>query len=165
MFEFLKMKGFSVKDSDVEQAQNELKVVFPEQLKLFWKEIGFGNLSIEPGDVASNWDKFFSPEEVLQLHRREGEFAQYARYLSEGGIEEREAEGDLVFFQINHATYLTISPKENGRIYYYDLPIAESLEEFFRKKLKKYHYFYDLYAEEKKDILNQIKRLKGMDLG
>ena len=46
MFEFLKMKGFSVKDSDVEQAQNELKVVFPEQLKLFWKEIGFGNLSI-----------------------------------------------------------------------------------------------------------------------
>ncbi|WP_270270309.1 SMI1/KNR4 family protein [Enterocloster clostridioformis] len=165
MFEFMKMKGFFVKDSDVEQAQNKLKVIFPEQLKLFWKEIGFGNLAIEPGDFASNWDKFFSPEEVVQLRRREGEFAQYARYLSEGGIEEREAEGDLVFFQINHATYLTISPKENGRIYYYDLPIAESLEDFFRKDLKKYHYFYDLYAEEKKDILDQIKRLKGMDLG
>ena len=161
----MKMKGFFVKDSDVEQAQNKLKVIFPEQLKLFWKEIGFGNLAIEPGDFASNWDKFFSPEEVVQLRRREGEFAQYARYLSEGGIEEREAEGDLVFFQINHATYLTISPKENGRIYYYDLPIAESLEDFFRKDLKKYHYFYDLYAEEKKDILDQIKRLKGMDLG
>ena len=71
----------------------------------------------------------------------------------------------MVFFQINHATYLTISPKENGRIYYYDLPIAESLEDFFRKYLEEYHYFYDLYAEEKKDILNQIKRLKGMDLG
>ena len=146
MFEFMKMKGFFVKDSDVEQAQNKLKVIFPEQLKLFWKEIGFGNLAIEPGDFASNWDKFFSPEEVVQLRRREGEFAQYARYLSEGGIEEREAEGDLVFFQINHATYLTISPKENGRIYYYDLPIAESLEDFFRKDLNKYYYFYDSYA-------------------
>ena len=142
----MKMKGFFVKDSDVEQAQNKLKVIFPEQLKLFWKEIGFGNLAIEPGDFASNWDKFFSPEEVVQLRRREGEFAQYARYLSEGGIEEREAEGDLVFFQINHATYLTISPKENGRIYYYDLPIAESLEDFFRKDLNKYYYFYDSYA-------------------
>lgn len=166
MFEFADEKWLFelVTEDDIIQAEEKLGMQFPEQLRTFYLEAGSGYL-IDPEEDASDLDRVLSPFEVLQMHNREGEFAQYARYLSEGGIEEREAEGDLVFFQINHATYLTISPKENGRIYYYDLPIAESLEDFFRKYLEEYHYFYDLYAEEKKDILNQIKRLKGMDLG
>lgn len=166
MFEFADEKWLFelVTEDDIIQAEEKLGMQFPEQLRTFYLEAGAGYL-IDPEEAATDLDRLLSPLEVIQIRNREGEFAQYARYLLKSSTEQREKEGDLIFFQIDHATYLTISPKENGRIYYYDLPIAESLEEFFRKDLKKYHYFYDLYAEEKKDILNQIKRLKGMDLG
>lgn len=166
MFEFADEKWLFelVTEDDIIQAEEKLGMQFPEQLRTFYLEAGAGYL-IDPEEAATDLDRLLSPLEVIQIRNREGEFAQYARYLLKSSTEQREKEGDLIFFQIDHATYLTIASKDSGAIYYNKLKIAENLKEFIEKELEDHHYFYNLYSEEEKDILNQIKRLKGMDLG
>ena len=49
----------------------------------------------------------------------------------------------LIFFEVNESALLSIGLID-GRIYYYDTPIADSLNQFFDKFIEDETYYFDV---------------------
>lgn len=140
MFDKLAMREgnqfYIVKEDAVDKAQNELGVVFPQELRKFYKEIGYGFLESK----SYNFNRIMDPGSICEFRLRTGQFEDDSAL----NLYEAYERDTLIFFEVCESFYLGIgfSQNNNGKIYYKKEKIADSLEDFLIKYQADENYFF-----------------------
>lgn len=164
MFEYLKIycgnfkhpsnSFYPVEEEEIERLENFLGYQLPDQLKQFYKEIGYGSLTrpkeFSKDYVFYNANAFHSPSLILEMLEK----GQESGYISEDVYEDLKY-GDIPFFEIGdscrflkmkalsdnpNAVWDLVDWEDYGRP---PLKIADSLEEFIYKLYYKDPGYYD----------------------
>ena len=128
----LQMKYYPVAEKEIETAESELNAIFPGTLKEFYNNVGYGffNSSLE------NVNRLLDPLSVRDFRLRQNDFQNYPDIEIYDNFEDNK----LIFFEINESALFSIGLID-GRIYYYDTPIADSLNQFFDKFIEDETYY------------------------
>lgn len=131
----LQMKYYPVSEKEIETAESELNTIFPGALKEFYNNVGYGffNSSLE------NVNRLLDPLSVRDFRLRQNDFQNYPDIEIYDNFEDNK----LIFFEVNESALLSIGLID-GRIYYYDTPIADSLNQFFDKFIEDETYYFDV---------------------
>ena len=126
---------------DIDKAEKDMGIKIPNELKSFYLNYGYGFISkirrrcinrlMDPGSCAD-----------IRLRRDYYKYdPELESYKSDELIYNR-----MIFFEVNEGSYLTISLDEGEKnaIYYGDVKIADSLEEFLIKMYDDGTYYFDL---------------------
>ena len=124
---------YKLSEDTVEKAEKELCMKFPEQLKRFYAEIGYGYFcDKEKTDI----NLLMSPQHIVDYYKGNGNYA-YA--------EDREfvRADEFVFFELDCSSHMKIKLEgENaGKVFFGRKEIAKNLEEFIAK-LDEYSGYY-----------------------
>ncbi len=142
-FEFineLANKTYNVLVDDIFKAEQRMNISFPNDLKQLYLEVGYGFIK---GQSASAINRILGPGAVADIRLREGVF-EFDPDLDELFDEEDK----LIFFEVNEGIYISIDLQlVNNPIYYFDIQIAESLEDFLKKFLNNNEYYIDLIED------------------
>ena len=122
---------YPVSESDITDAEKRMGFKFPNSLKQFYREIGYGfmayggnniNRIMHPDDIAD----YFCDDEVYD-------------YVDKEYYEKDE----LVFFHISGQDFLTMvyDGKKEGEILCFHRKIADSFEDFISKMYAEPNYF------------------------
>lgn len=139
MFEYvLNQKGskfYSLNEDIIIEAEKEMGIIFPEELRSFYIQIGYGFLNTK----RDNFNRIMDPYSVCEFRFRTGQFAN----IFELDIYESYEKDKLVFFEICEGVYLSIgfSKNNNGKIYYGKEEIAINLREFLKRYQEDENYF------------------------
>ncbi|MFP7493412.1 SMI1/KNR4 family protein [Terribacillus saccharophilus] len=132
---------YPVANRDIQAAENRLALTFPKELVLLYAEVGYGFIK----GSEYNVNRIMDPYSVRDFRLRENDFVYYP------DIEIYEAfENDkLIFFEGSESALFSIALNESAcsPVYYYDLQIAESLEEFLRKMNTDDKYYMGMLEE------------------
>ncbi|ARU60929.1 hypothetical protein CBW65_07415 [Tumebacillus avium] len=128
---------YSLEESEVLEAESRISREFPEELRSFYLEIGYGFLCIQS---KQGINRIMDPMSVADF--RLGEDI----YEFDPDRELYDNVNSLVFFEVSEGSYLTmdVSQEEhNGecKIYYFGKAIANNLEEFLRRMDAEPNYF------------------------
>lgn len=129
MFEYIKQlestntKFYPIDISEISNAEEQMGFEFPESLKAFYKEIGYGFF----GSNKNFINRLMSPEDIADYVCG----ADIYEYVDKSFYGENE----LVFFHISDEDFLTIVYKgENkGNILYFGDKVADNFQEFIKK--------------------------------
>lgn len=111
-------------------------VSFPSDLKQLYLEVGYGFIE---GQSANAINRILGPGAVADVEWREGIFE------FDSDLDEVYDEDKLIFFEVNEGIYLSIDLQlVNNPIYYMDIQIAESLEDFFKKFINDNEYYINM---------------------
>ncbi|MBC1230715.1 hypothetical protein HB816_09685 [Listeria booriae] len=122
---------------DIEQVENELDLTFPNELRQFYLEIGYGFFKGSEYQI----NRLMDPESVRDFRLRVNDF----EFFPDIEIYDEHEEGKLIFFEASETALMSIgTEKTDSRIYYYDIPIADSLEEFLIKMVEDDKYYLEL---------------------
>lgn len=134
----LKLTKHSLYKVSPERIQEaEKKILIPYELKLFFREVGYGFFH----NKKTSFDRLLAPLQLVQINFRE-DFYEFDPDLEL--YEDDPYKDKLIFFELTEGVYLLINKQDiNGRnaIYYFDKKIADSLEEFLIKFDREGHYF------------------------
>ena len=111
---------------------------FPEELREFFTEIGYGFMCIQDDDMI---DRVMDPEAIADFRLCQCSFEMNEMW-------EHYNEDFLVFFEASDTSFIAIKLKEKNAIgespvYYYDTKIADSLKEFFKKMDNSVDYYLE----------------------
>lgn len=140
-FDFLKNKNHKfirLQENELLNAEKKLGFKLPKELRDFYLEIGYGFIKGKNENVIN---RLMDPDTIADITLREGIF-EFDPDL-EGIYEEDDK---LVFFEVNEGVYLTLdlnNPNQSP-VYFFDIQIASSLEEFVRKIDEDSEYFMDM---------------------
>lgn len=122
---------FKVTEEEIKQAEERMKFKFPNSIKIFYEEIGYGFL----GKNANYINRIMAPDDI-------------ADYVCGNDIYEYVDksiynEDELVFMHIADEDFLTIkySGESEGEVLYFGEKIADSFEEFINKMFNKPNYY------------------------
>lgn len=123
-------------DDDVPEAEKRLGKRFPNELREFYLQVGYGFLC---NDDKTHRDRIMDPHSVADFLLNEDDFIDLS-------IKELYPGNMLVFFEIGEGTYLTLDlnqEQENGvcPVYYFDNQVAASLEEFLKRMNEETDYY------------------------
>lgn len=129
---------FPVKRSEIEEIEKTLKLTLPVELRNFLLEVGFGFL----GKNEDNINRLMGPYSIRDARLKVNDFEFYPDIEAYEDLEETK----IIFFEANESALLLIEmgEGENNPIYYDDIKIANSLEEFLRKMMEDDNYYVDL---------------------
>ncbi|MBC1565806.1 SMI1/KNR4 family protein [Listeria booriae] len=128
---------YELDKSEVRLVESELGIEFPVALKDFYNEVGYGFLK----NSGSNVNRLMDPESVRDFRLRVNDF----EFFPDIEIYDEHEEGKLIFFEASETALMSIgTEKTDSRIYYYDVPIADSLEEFLIKMVEDDKYYLEL---------------------
>lgn len=139
MFEVVKNnknnKFYAVEEESILKAESGMGLIIPKSLKLFFKNVGYGFIETK----SHNINRIMDPESIQEFFFEEGQFEN----LEEASLIKKYTRDKIVFFEANESLYLSIgtTKKNNGKIFYYNENIADSLEDFFDKYSKDEKYF------------------------
>lgn len=128
-------KFYSLKADALKNAQEDLGIILPKDLKKFYEEIGYGFLNSR----EENFNRIMDPYSLCDFRLRKGQFANDP----ELEVYEEDERDKLIFFEICEGVYLSIGfSKENyGKIYSGKKKIADSLIEFLIKYQNDENYY------------------------
>ncbi len=117
----------------IENCEKKLKQTFPEELKEFWREIGYGffrSSDPEKGINQNDWtNRFATPDDIMEILLEGAE----SELISEEMLELLE-EDEVPFFNVTGFSYLYYKTTDSTFKIYYGLDkIADSLEEFVHR--------------------------------
>jgi antitoxin YxxD len=120
---------FKINKKDIDEAEDKLGMQLPIELKMFFNNIGYGFVC---NGKSYNINRIMSPDEIADY---------YLGIDTYENDERREYYYDkerLVFFEISAQAFIVIDTKNKNQlgqcpIYFDDLKIANSLEEFLNK--------------------------------
>lgn len=142
-FEFineLENKTYKVLEDDILKAEQRMGISFPDDLKQLYLEVGYGFIKARS---ANGINRILGPGAVADIRLREGIFG-----FDPDLNELFDDEDKLIFFEVNEGVYISIDLQlVNNPIYYFDIQIAESLEDFFKKFLHNNDYYIDLIED------------------
>lgn len=126
---------YPLKNSEVKEAQENIGITFPKDLRVFYNEIGYGFLKSN----EENFNRIMDPGSVSEFRLREGQFAND----SELEIYSNYERDKLVFFEVCEGYYLSIgfSKTNNGKIFDGNKEIANNLEQFLMQYQDNERYF------------------------
>jgi hypothetical protein len=124
-------KAYKVEESEIVEAEIRIGVSFREDLRKFYKEVGYGFVNNEIRAI----DRLIAPLGCADIRLREDIY----EYDPDLEIYESIEEESLIFFEINEGVYTSIG-LQDGKIYMIDKVVAESLLDFL-KNIAKPEYF------------------------
>lgn len=123
---------YKIKQSEIETYEKLIKSKFPESLKEFWLEIGYGNLTtpaVHDDDYECSADNIILPPEIVAdilINKEESD------YILPHGFELLN-DGDIPFFEVGDSTsFLVMRPSSNypDGVWYFDTLVEKSFEKF-----------------------------------
>jgi antitoxin YxxD len=144
-YEFIKANQensfYPVTENEIKEVEKELDLIFPKELVNFYLEVGYG--FIEGSEF--NINRIMDPYSVRDFRLRVNDFEFYPDIEIYDEFENNK----LIFFEGSESALMSIELTENNRsaVYYYDIQIATSLEEFLRKIEENDKYYLELLAD------------------
>ena len=133
-------KTYKVNEEEILKAEQRMNIGFPDDLKQLYIEVGYGFIK---GQSANAINRILGPGAVADIKLRADIF-EFDPDLDEL----LDDKNKLVFFEVNEGVYISIDLQiANNPIFYFDIQIAESLEDFFKKFLKNNEYYIDLLED------------------
>ncbi|MEK4820085.1 MULTISPECIES: SMI1/KNR4 family protein [Priestia] len=129
---------YPVSKNDIEEVEETLGLKFPFELRKFLLEIGYGFLQ----RAEYNIHRIMGPSSIRDARLKVNDFEFYPDIEVYEDLEEDK----LIFFEVNESALLLIdiSEEQHNAVYYDDIKIADSLEEFLRKIMEDDKYYIDL---------------------
>lgn len=141
-FDFIKNQVgnqfFPVSEKELEEVELTLGLKFPYDLREFLLEVGYGFLR----KSEYNINRIMGPNSIRDARLRVNDF----EYYPDIEVYEELEEDKLIFFEANESALLLIdlNQEKNNSIYYDEIKIADSLEEFLRKVMEDDKYYIDM---------------------
>lgn len=141
-FDFLKNnvgnKFFHVKEEEISQLEDELKVRVPKELRELLLEAGYGFIN----GSENNVNRIMDTGSIRDFRLRKGDFEFYPDIE----IYDDYENGKLIFFEGSESALLSIELTESSKssIFYYDVKIADSLVEFLLKIQEDDNFYLEL---------------------
>lgn len=128
-------KFYSVAEEAVIKAEKKLNITFPVELLEFYEKVGYGFLDSKTG----NFNRIMDPDSLCEFRFREGQFENNL----ELEIYKEDEIDKLIFFEVCEDVYLSMGfgKDNNGKIFYGEKMIADSLEEFLVKYQEDEQYY------------------------
>ena len=138
-FEFVKRKMatfYKITEDSISKAEEAIKIKLPKELVKFYNEIGCGFLGSSSGTYVN---RLMDPISICDFRLRQDDYEFYPDIELYDNYED----GKIVFFEqsLEALFSIEVTDKERSKIYYYDLVIANSLEEFLRKMVEDELYY------------------------
>ncbi|TDL78984.1 SMI1/KNR4 family protein [Peribacillus frigoritolerans] len=129
---------YPVTENEIEAAEKELNLKFPEELINFYVKVGYGFIK----GSEFNINRLMDPSSVRDFRLRVNDF----EYYPDIEIYEEFESDKLIFFEGSESALMSIELNKKNRspVYYYDIQIASSLEEFLRKIVENDKYYLEL---------------------
>lgn len=129
---------YGVSSEEVIQAERKLEVNFPLELKKFYSEVGYGFIK----GSEYNINRIMDPFSIRDFRLRVNDFKNYPDIETFDEVEYDR----LAFFEANESVMILIGITSDSvsPIYLYDVKIADSLAEFFRKITRNDMYYMNL---------------------
>lgn len=141
-YDFLKEdnqnKFYSVKIDEINELEKELDLNIPKELKDFLLEIGYGFIN----GSEYNVNRIMDTKSIRDFRLRKGDFEFYPDIE----IYDEYEEDKLIFFEGSESALISIELTEDNssNIFYYDVKIADSLEEFLIKIQEDDNYYLEM---------------------
>jgi hypothetical protein len=116
-----------VREEEISQLEEELKVRVPKELKELLLDVGYGFIN----GAFSNVNRIMDTNSIRDFRLRKGDFEFYPDI----DIYDEYKKGKLIFFEGSESALLSIELTESNTssIFYYDVKIADSLVDFLIK--------------------------------
>lgn len=118
------LKTYRVEQNEIIEAEKRMGITIPCDLRKFYQEIGYGFVKNEMGAI----NRLIDPLGCSDIRMRE-DIYEYDLDLEMYEIYE---ENSLIFFEVNEGVYISIGLND-GKIYFADKVVAESLLDFLQK--------------------------------
>lgn len=144
-YEFVKANPensfYPVTENEIKEVEKELDLKFPKELVNFYIEVGYGFIK----GSEFNINRIMDPYSVRDFRLRVNDFEFYPDIEIYDEFENNK----LIFFEGNESALMSIELNESNKnpVYYYDIQIATSFEEFLRKIEKNDKYYLELLAD------------------
>ena len=136
---------YSIKSQDITDAEKNVGILFPSQLKEFYSLIGYGSLSIScnapENYIFSNANLILSPDMIENILLKGVE----NDYMIDSTYELLEP-GDLPFFEIGDSTrflLMKLNSDNPNAVWCYDIKIEDSFDKFIWRLYYESPWFYD----------------------
>lgn len=122
--------------------EKELDLKLPKELIHFYLEVGYGFIY----GSEYNINRMMDPYSVRDFRLRVNDFEFYPDIE----IFDKYENNKLIFFEANETALMSIELNEIDRsaVFYYDVKIADSLEEFLIKIQENDKYYLNLLIDE-----------------
>ncbi|MBZ5752059.1 SMI1/KNR4 family protein [Metabacillus rhizolycopersici] len=132
---------YPVTESEIEEVEKELDIKIPKELVNFYLEVGYGFIK----GSEFNINRIMDPYSIRDFRLRINDFEFYPDIEIYDEFENNK----LIFFEGSESALMSIEMNENNEcpIYYYDIQIATSLEEFLKKIEGNDKYYLDLLVD------------------
>lgn len=124
---------YSVEQNEVINAENRMGNNFPNELKEFYSEIGYGFLC---KDDKVHTNRIMHPSDIADFYCEDEVYSYVDRDLYESN--------ELIFFDLGgEGDFLTLKldGEDNGAVYYFGRKVAESLKDFLIKMDQETNYY------------------------
>lgn len=125
---------YGIDKNEITQAENRMGRKFPDDLKKFYFEIGYGFLC---KDDKTHTNRIMHPRDIADFYSGDELYSYVDRDLYESN--------EMVFFALNgQGDFLTLrldELKDYGAVYYFDRKISDSLKDFLMKMNQKTNYY------------------------
>ncbi|UIR31947.1 SMI1/KNR4 family protein [Priestia flexa] len=144
-YEFIKENQensfYQVNENEIKEVEKELDLKFPKELVNFYIEVGYGFIK----GSEFNINRIMDPYSVRDFRLRVNDF----KFYPDIEIYDEFENNKLIFFEGSESALMSIELNENNRsaVYYYDIQIATSLEEFLRKIEENDKYYLELLVD------------------
>lgn len=139
LYEFLKYhngnKFYPVKVEEIDELEKKLNLTVPRELKDLLLGIGYGFIK----GAENNVNRIMDTYSIRDFRLRQGDFEFYPDIE----IYDEYENGKLIFFEGSESALISIklTNDTSSKIYYYDVKIADSLEEFLIKIQEEDNYY------------------------
>lgn len=143
-YEFVKANKensfYPVTENEIKEVEKELKLKFPKELVNFYLEVGYG--FIKGSEFSIN--RIMDPYSVRDFRLRVNDFEFYPDIE----IYDEFESDKLIFFEGSESALMSIEINEENSspVYYYNIQISTSLEEFIRKIEVNDKYYLELVS-------------------
>ncbi|MEK4085084.1 SMI1/KNR4 family protein [Psychrobacillus sp. FSL K6-1415] len=132
---------YPVTENEIKVVEKELDLKFPKELVNFYIEVGYGFIK----GSEFNINRIMDPYSVRDFRLRVNDFEFYPDIEIYDEFENNK----LIFFEGSESALMSIDlkGKNSSPVYYYDIQIATSLEEFLRKIEENDKYYLELLVD------------------
>ncbi|MBU3174544.1 SMI1/KNR4 family protein [Clostridium estertheticum] len=133
-----KSKFYPVKIEEINELGKDLNVNVPRELKDLLLEIGYGFIN----GSENNVNRIMDADSIRDFRLRKGDFEFYPDIE----IYDEYEDGKLIFFEGSESALISIelTDDNSSNIFYYDVKIADSLEEFLIKIQEDDNYYLEM---------------------
>ncbi|WP_226669859.1 SMI1/KNR4 family protein [Metabacillus litoralis] len=132
---------YPVTENNIKEVEQKLGLNFPKELVNFYIEVGYGFIK----GSGFNINCIMDPYSVRDYRLRINDFEFYPDIE----IYDEFESDKLIFFEGSESALMSIelNEKNSSPVYYYDIQIATSLEEFLRKLEENDKYYLELLVD------------------